>query len=133
MAESVSVPDDDPGRAYIRWNHVTWAIHRARFFVARRKCGNAVELLKEMYSHDATLDNVEVLSILAQAYCHMIHRLQGGDSFERACFFMEALVDAAKRVGSLLYHSQAQLHYEFLVLSKYYRDESQYLSHVVAF
>jgi len=133
MAESLSVPDDDPGHAYIRWNHVTGAIHRARFFVARCRCREAVELLKEVYNHDATPDNVEVLSLLAQAYCHMVLRRQGEDSFEQVCFFVEALVDAAKRMGSVLHHWQAQVHYEFLMLSKWHREASERLLHVVVF
>ncbi len=133
MAQSLSVPEDDPGHTYVRWNHVTQATHRARFLVAHRKSRDAVELLKEVYSHDATPDNVEVLSILAQAYCHMILRQEGEDSFERACFFLEALVDAAKRMGSVLHHSQAQIHYEFLMLSKWQRLASSRLLHVVAF
>ena len=133
IAESLSVPSDDPGHVYFRWNHVMQATHRARFLVAHRKSRDAVELLKEVYNHDATPDNVEVLSILAQAYCHMILRQEGEDSFERACFFMEALVDAAKRMGSALHHSQAQVHYEFLMLSKWHREASERLLHVVAF
>jgi hypothetical protein len=143
MAESLSVSDDDPGRAYFWHDRITHAIHRARFLVAHRQCHEAVELLAQI-SHwnakpenvlvlDATPSNVEVLSILAQAYCHMVLRRQGEDAFERACFFIKALVDAAERLGSVLYQSQAQIHYEFLMLSKYHRDASQCLSHVVAF
>jgi hypothetical protein len=132
-AESVSVPNDDPGHAYIHENSVARAIHRARFFVARSRCREAVELLTEMYSHDATPDNVEVLSLLAQAYAHLVLRQQGEDSFERACFFIETLVDTAKHMGSRLYHSQAQIYYEFLMLSKYHHNASKCLLHVVAF
>jgi hypothetical protein len=133
MAESVSVPDDDPGHAYIHENSVARAIHRARFFVARSRCREAVELLAEMSSRDATPANVEVLSLLAQAHTHLVLRQQGEDSFERACFFIETLVDTAKRMDSILYHFQAQIYYELLMLSKYHQNASQCLLHVVAF
>lgn len=144
MAESVAVLDDDPGHAYIRWNRVTQAIHRARFFVARSRCSDAVELLLAQISSlditldniealDATPDNIEVLALLAQAYCHMVLRRQGGDSFDRVCLFIQALVASAGRMESRLHHSQAQICYEFLMQSTWHREASQCLSHVVAF
>jgi hypothetical protein len=143
MAESLSVPDDDPGLAYFWHNRITHAIHRARFLVAHRQCQEAVELLVQISGRDAisenaevldaTPSNVEVLSILVQAYTHLVLRRQGEDSFERACFFIKALVDAAERMGSVLHHSQAQVDYEFLMQSKWHREASQCLSHVVAF
>jgi hypothetical protein len=132
-AESVLISENDPGHTYIRWNHVTQAIHRARFLVARRKCDQAVELLTDISSREATPLNVEVLSMLAQAYCHMILRRPTEDSFERTCFFLSALVDASQRMGSRLHHSLAQTHYELLMRSKWHREFSKRLLHVVAF
>ncbi len=133
LAESVSVPDDDPGCAYIRSNNLTQAIHWARFLVANRQSREAIELLTGVWSRDATPDNVEVLSVLAQASSHVILRRPTEDSFERACFFIETLIDTAKRMESPLHHSQAQICYEFLMLSKWHREFSKRLSHVVAF
>ena len=132
MAESLFMSDDDPGHAYIRENSVTRATHRARFFVTRGMPSKAVELLTGIYNRDATPDNVEVLSLLAQAYSHMVLRREE-DSFERVCFFVEALVDVSRRMESQLHHSQAQISYEFLMLSKWHREFSERLSHVVAF
>ncbi len=132
MAESLFVSGDDPGYAYIRENSVTRATHRARFFVTRGMPSKAVELLTGIYNRDATPDNVEVLSLLAQAYSHMVLRREE-DSFERVCFFVEALVDVSRRMESQLHHSQAQISYEFLMLSKWHREFSERLSHVVAF
>ncbi len=132
-AESLLISENDPGHAYIRWNHVTQAIHRARFLVARSECGKAVELLADISRRDATPENVEVLAILAQAYCHMLLRRPTEDVFEHACFFIETLVDVSQRMESRLHHSHAQICYEFLMLSKWHREFSERLSHVVAF
>ena len=132
-AESVQIADDDPGHVYVRHSHVTRAIHRARFLVAHRQCREAAELLVDVYSREAVPENVEVLSILAEAHSHMIIRQEADGSFERMCFFTEALVDSAQRMGSVLYHSQAQIYYEFLMLSKWYREFSERLLPVVSF